>query len=476
MSGQTTVNGGDGDDIVNVGSLATPTTNTGGNVNSISASLIVNGNTHGTQDVLNVDDTSDTAGNVGAMTFNQITGLGMAVGITYGTTEVLNINLGSGGDTFDVLSTNATTTTTLNANNGLDTVNVHDTSGPTVVNGNNDDDTINVLALHGLTTANGGSGNDTFNIGTLTPPATGLLDDVDALLTLNGNDGIDTINARDDSDPTGDLDGVLNATTLRGLGMAVGIDYFTAEFMNVFLGLGADTFFVQSTHANETMVDGGLSGDIINVGSIAGLTTIRGNDGDDHIYVNVDAASAETHVNGIGALLRLDGNAGSDTYTVYLTGVPYSASHPISIIDVNDSGGDGTGTNFMEVYGVDSPTAGDGFLVRANFVALLPNAINAERINYNATLNQGIAIYGRRGDDYFAFDDNSVKMDIDGGDGNDTFQVGQMFQSLRVAPSHVAAGDEFATIETTRGYLSPGVSQSTTHQWRRRQRQLCCLP
>ena len=50
---------------------------------------------------------------------------------------------------------------------------------------------------------------------------------------------------------------------------------------------------------------------------------------------------------------------------------------------------------------------------------------------------------------------------IIGGNGNDHFQIGQLFLSPRDAAAGVAAGDIFATTLTTRGYLSNGVSYAT---------------
>ena len=51
----------------------------------------------------------------------------------------------------------------------------------------------------------------------------------------------------------------------------------------------------------------------------------------------------ETHANGIGALLSIDGQRGSDHVTVYLANGPYSPAHPISRIDVHDAHGVGVG-------------------------------------------------------------------------------------------------------------------------------------
>ena len=57
-----------------------------------------------------MDDTGDTTHNIGTLTSTTITGLGMAVGITYGTIEHLVISLGSGDDTFTIESTHGAAT------------------------------------------------------------------------------------------------------------------------------------------------------------------------------------------------------------------------------------------------------------------------------------------------------------------------------------------------------------------------------
>ncbi len=59
-------------------------------------------------------------------------------------------------------------------------------------------------------------------------------------------------------------------------------------------------------------------------------------------------------------------------------------------------------------------------------------------------------------------DDNWAETTISSGLGNDNFQVGQIFKSQRDAAAGVAAKDVFETVQTTRGYLSNGVSFTTT--------------
>ena len=127
---------------INVGSLAP---STGGTVNAIVARLTLDAGTG--SDALNVDDTGDTAANTGTLSATELTGLGMTSGIGYANAETLNVNLGSGDDTFTIASTNAATTTTLTTNAGADSVTINSTAGTTSVNTGVGADTVNVRAI-----------------------------------------------------------------------------------------------------------------------------------------------------------------------------------------------------------------------------------------------------------------------------------------------------------------------------------------
>ena len=78
------------------------------------------------------------------------------------------------------------------------------------------------------------------------------------------------------------------------------------------------------------------------------------------------------------------------------------------------------------------------------------------------SLDAGVIVYGRGDDDMFVFDDNSSAMDVFGDDGNDIFQIGQMFKSPRDAYANLPQEDWFDTTLTTRGYLSNGISHSVS--------------
>ena len=130
-TGPTTVNTGGGKNlnVVNVGSKAPAA---GGVLNNIKGALTVVGND---SDTMNADATGNTLAKTGTLTATTLTGLSMGPsGITYSGLSKLNIDLGSGGNTFLISNTAVGTTTFLNSGTGADTVNVQATSSPTTVN------------------------------------------------------------------------------------------------------------------------------------------------------------------------------------------------------------------------------------------------------------------------------------------------------------------------------------------------------
>lgn len=255
ISNTTTLNLGDGEDTVNIGSLAPAT---GGVVDQVNSPLLINGSGN---DTVNLDDSGSSTNKTGLLTATTIAGLGMGssipmggatpVVITYTGLAALNLVLGSGNDTFTIQSTIAGVTTL--------------SAGP----GN---DTVYIMSIAGLTTVNGGIDNDTFNVGTTAPAADSVLNQIAALLTINGDDGTDVINA-DDRGHSGASVGTLTATRLSGLDLAVGIDYFAIETFNLDLGAGDDVFNVQGTSA---------------------VTNLNAHDGDDRFYVSSVAALDQT--------------------------------------------------------------------------------------------------------------------------------------------------------------------------------------
>jgi acrosin len=344
-----TVNAGDDDDTISVGSLAPAT---GGTVNAINAILTLNA--QGGFDTLNVDDTGDAAPNAGVLSADSITGLGMAFGIAYDGIEDLEIGLGTAGDTFTIESTHAADTTlntgagddtaiivdihgktTVNTAEGSDNVNVLVTHATATINTGDEEDTVNIRMIGAAMAVNAGDDNDTINAGSLVPAMGGIVNAISAPLTINGEEGDDTLNV----DDTGDTDpntGTLTEDTITGLGMSDGIIYGAVETLAIGLGPAGDEFTIESTHgettlvntnagkdtvhvlstAGETTIDTGTETDIINVQSIDADTTILAGAGDDFVYVGSDAPAIGSVLDLIAGPLTISGGGGIDTVRV----------------------------------------------------------------------------------------------------------------------------------------------------------------
>ncbi|MBW4617755.1 MAG: hypothetical protein KME21_32120, partial [Desmonostoc vinosum HA7617-LM4] len=274
----TTVNTGAGNDVITVGS-ATPAT-----VNAITGALTINGGAD--TDTVTINDSGDTANNRGTLTATAITGLSFG-SITYGTVETLDINLGSGADTFTIQATSASTVTTVNAGGGADTLNVESVSSATTVNAD--------------------TGNDVITVGSATPATVNA---IAGALTINGGADTDTVTINDSGDTTANT-GTLTATAITGLSPG-SITYGTVENLNINLGAGADTFTIQFTSVSTvTTVNAGGGADTLNVQSVRSATTVNADTGND--VINVGSAGT---VNEIIGALTINGGADADTVTI----------------------------------------------------------------------------------------------------------------------------------------------------------------
>ena len=219
---------------------------------------------------------------------------------------------------------------------------------------------------------------------------------------------------------------------------------------------GTDIDVQGSILASEIVISGNAEDDWIHIQPASasdtniGHTTVTGGLGDDRLMVS--------GLNSRTTTLDLDGGQGTDLYTIDTTG------QTDYVINVADTGAPDDGADRLTVNGT---AENDVFLVRQNFVAHLQEDGDTgyrdtfERINYDENINARLRVNGLDGDDAFFSDDNSSIMTLDGGAGNDAFQIGQMFGADRQT-AYVAAGDEIDTVETTMGYLSAGISFPTT--------------
>ena len=166
--------------------------------------------------------------------------------------------------------------------------------------------------LGGATTLDTGAGDDVVRVGSLTQTLNGIA----STLSITGGGDRDELYL-DDSGDTAANTGRLTSTTVTGLGLGGTLTYLGFEAFELLLGSGADTLFVDSTHAGTTRIDLGAGADRLDLETIAGLTRIEGGAGADTLNINpvLDAA------NGLAAILTLDGEGDGDTYNLNLWGI-----------------------------------------------------------------------------------------------------------------------------------------------------------
>ncbi|MBL4827019.1 MAG: hypothetical protein JKY66_04785, partial [Spongiibacteraceae bacterium] len=282
-----------GNDIIRVGSLATATTNSGGELSSNTANLTIDGGDHSVGDSLLLDDSANTTGNNFTLTDSGITGLFGSGTLSYTRIENLDLVLGSGDDVVNIQSTSAGSQITIN----------------------------------------GSGGNDTFNISSDAPVNAGTLNDIAGDVIIEGGDDGDTLNLSDSGDSM-DNSMTLTATSLSGLGMTGVITYADIEQLDVELGTGNDTIDIQTTATDvQTSISGNDGNDqftVLTTGTDSQIS-ISGNAGDDTFNLQTTATGSQTTVNG---------DTGADTFNLSSDAPTNSGGLSGFLGDVDVLGGD----------------------------------------------------------------------------------------------------------------------------------------
>ncbi|MGB3415081.1 MAG: calcium-binding protein [Mesorhizobium sp.] len=218
----------------------------------------------------------------------------------------------------------------------------------------------------------------------------------------------------------------------------------------------------------NTFIHGGEGNDLVTINKLPAMTTYKGEDVAPGVN-GLPAFDRDTTGRIVRDELTIDGEGGTDRVVVNIAGASDY------VMNIHDSGAGDDGVDTLTIEGTE---VADTFLFRKNFVAhLVPDGSggylpSVERINYDAATNGRVQVEGNDGDDRFYFDDNSAILTVDGGLGNDFFQVGQIFGSSRnekvdadgkLDPDNGAYAilseeDRFETVETTLGYLSKGIT------------------
>lgn len=301
------VRGNEGDDVITVGRSAIAGDGLLDNIdgNEITGALVIRGDED--SDTLIIDDSRDNTDNLdGVLTDAYISGMGMTVGIDYGTVETLGLAMGSGNDMFTVAGSIGGASY-LTGNSGNDIINIQSASGILQARGGNGDDSItlqnnnsgstvslfgesgndvlNVQRMIEPVTVRGGDDNDIINVGSAAPNAGGMVNFISDLLDVDGETGSDILNL-DDTAETEDDALRVTSTLLTGLGMSDGVLYANMEFINIATGSGSDKVDVEST-------------------AFGSLTTISTFDGDATINVSSDAPLNNGNLDGIQGELSL---------------------------------------------------------------------------------------------------------------------------------------------------------------------------
>ena len=382
-----TVNGQSGNDTINVSSNAPSNT---GILAGITVSFTINGGGQ-SGDTLNVSDIGNTNATTSTLTNTQLTStaFGGTASLAYARFATLNISMGSGGNTFNVASTAAGTTTTVNGGTGNDTVNVKTTASNLTVNGQ--------------------SGNDTINVSSNAPSNTGMLAGITAPLTINGGgQSGDTINVSDLGDTNASTSMLTNTQlTSTAFGENGNLTYGSIMTLNFSMGSGGNTFNVASTAAATT-------------------TTVNSGTGNDQITVSANAPTFNTSgstLSGIAGVLNLNLGSGTGTQSIYVGDygdvTPGNNSNVIvTSSSITGLGGantinyqTGIGTaNTLWIEGSD--TLGDVFNVQST------SSQFATTINTNS------------GNDLVNVRTIAGLLNVNGGLGDDTFHVGSNAPSL----------------------------------------------
>ena len=206
--------------------------------------------------------------------------------------------------------------------------------------------------------------------------------------------------------------------------------------------------------------------DTISIQELTEVLSFAGGAGEDKVYTNVILDGVTTTLaNGIKVPATFDGGGDVDEFYVHLVGGSTESL-------INCWGG--ADVDKLTVYGTELP---DWFLLRAGigvdalaFMALLNeydeedvSRRRVERVNYNKSI-ENIKLETLGGDDQVYIDDTRAQVTINSGTGKDFFQIGQLYKTSRQFTDQSGVKDEdvFEDIQTTKGWLSNGISAPMT--------------
>jgi hypothetical protein len=254
------VDGGDGNDTVNISPVAH-------NLNHIQANVTANGGAG--LDAINVYDQAYTGS--GTYTLGSgptLSRTGAATIAFNGFNNGATINGGSGHNTYNVLSTTSWTTT---------------------VNGGNAGDVFNIEATVGALTVNAGNGNDTVNVS----PTAHNLDNIHANVTVNAGFGSDAITINDQAYASATTYTLGSGPNLSRTGSAVIAFNGFNNGARINGGSGNNTYNVLSTTSWTTTLNSGPGRDVITVEATIGALAVNTSDGINTVNISPSARNLD---------------------------------------------------------------------------------------------------------------------------------------------------------------------------------------
>ena len=426
---ETTLELDEGDDLAIVSSGAP----SAGTLDGIQAALSVLGGA-GT-DELKLDSAAALSGLEGTISPTRVDGFGMSQGLSYATFESLIVRLGTGDDKATVSSTHVGTTL-LETGGGKDFVLVSGVDGAATVDTGEGDDTVEVRVTVAAS-ADGDVGEDVeeedgsdggVGEGAQPSPIVGSL-------TVQGGAGADRLDVISDS--VVDETGTLTATKITGLTMGTGITYGAVEHLDITLGNAATTFTIESSSdITTTTLRTRLGDDKVNVQSVGGQTNVLTGDGADVINVGSLAPAAGGLMDGIGARLDIDGEAGTDVLNLDDTGDVTGNAGKLTATEVFDLGMKGSiGYQGIEEIDIELGSGGDKFTIASTHAGSTRVAANSGDDTVNVqTISGTTDVFGGKGADIVnvgslapiiggIVDGISARLEVRGDDDDDTLNV-----------------------------------------------------
>lgn len=399
-----------GDDIITLGDLSRPLDA------NIFCNIIVDGGFG--DDILVIQDEGSTLTKSVSMRSTLLTGLHGSNGenIAYFEIETIDARLGhTDADVNIFYSTAKNAHVILTTHEGDDTIQVHSARGPLTIDSGEGDDYFPIESTKGNITVTSQSGAKNLTIQE-------VLGDVSIDLQGSGEDVIHLFEVEGSLDiKTWDDNDLITLDKFRG---------------SLFFDTGDGEDIVEINHLED------------------GNGTVLGGDGDDLLLL--DARGDSDRLNTMdGSHLDWNGGEGDDMVEMYFVS---SGTTNLNIF------GDNSGVNQVKARCIDEIC---NMLSRKTFLANIhypeSSESSIERINLHPTANlYDLHLSLNGGDNTMFFDDTFCIYDVIGGDGNESFHIGQLYNDSRITAYGISPIDPITTTLTARGYLSDGCSHPVT--------------